>query len=75
MKKLEEVCPFKIKRVQTDNGGEFEKFFRRYLEKSNITQFFNYPRRPQSNAYVERFNRTVKEQFVEFYLNNFVKGV
>jgi transposase InsO family protein len=66
MKKLEEVCPFRIKRVQTDNGSEFEKLFREYLARSRIIQFFNYPRRPRSNAYVERFNRTVKEQFVKF---------
>ncbi|MDR3253420.1 MAG: integrase core domain-containing protein [Endomicrobium sp.] len=26
--------------------------------------YWNYPRRPKSNAYIERFNRTIKEQFV-----------
>ena len=66
MEKLKDVSPFKIKRIQTDNGSEFGKFFSRYVTKNKITHFFNYPRRPQSNAYVERFNRTIKEQFIEY---------
>ena len=69
MKKFEQVCPFKIKRVQTDNGGEFEKFFRQYLDRNKVIQFFNYPHHPQSNGCVERFNRTVKEQFMKFNLD------
>ena len=66
MQKVKEVFPFEIKRVQTDNGSEFEKHFRDYVRAEGIVQFFNYPKRPQSNAYVERFNRTVKEQFINF---------
>ena len=27
--------------------------------------FFNYPRHPQSNAHLERFNRTIQEQFAQ----------
>ncbi len=63
-KKLQLVAPFEIKKVQTDNGGEFEKNFGEYLEKSDIDHFFIYPRCPKMNAYVERFNRTLKEEFV-----------
>jgi hypothetical protein len=35
-----------------------------YLKENNLTHFWNYPRSPKSNAYIERFNRTIKEQFV-----------
>ena len=66
MQKIKEVFPFEIKRVQTDNGSEFEKHFREYVRAEGIVQFFNYPKRPMSNAHVERFNRTVKEQFVNY---------
>ena len=31
--KLQRVLPYKIKRIQTDNGSEFEKDFTNYLEK------------------------------------------
>lgn len=64
MQKLITVVPFKIKRIQTDNGLEFEHLFRDYVAKSNIVHFHNYPRHPQANACVERFNRTIQEQFV-----------
>jgi putative transposase len=64
MKKLQNVVPFTIKRVQTDNGLEFEKYFREYLEKKNIIHFYNYPKCPKMNAFVERFNRTIQEDFI-----------
>jgi len=37
--KLKNVCLFDIKHIQTDNGLEFHKYFRDYLEKENIIQF------------------------------------
>lgn len=67
MEKFRKAAPFEIKRVQTDNGHEFEKCFRDYAAQNNIVQFFNYPRSPKSNAYVERFNRTIREQFVDWH--------
>jgi len=69
MKKLLKLVPFKIKRVQTDNGSEFEGYFDKFLKKKKITHFYNYPKRPQSNSYIERFNRTLKEHFIEWQLN------
>jgi len=62
-KKLQSVTPFKITHVQTDNGSEFDKYFGEYVIKQKIVHFHNYPRCPKMNAYVERFNRTVKEEF------------
>jgi len=66
--KLEEVSPFDIKSVKTDNGLEFLGEFDNYLERNNVTHYFSYPRTPQSNSYVERFNRTLQEEFVEINL-------
>jgi len=63
MKKLKEVVPFPITHIQTDNGSEFHGYFRDYLEKEGITHFFTYPKRPIMNSYIERFNRTLKEEF------------
>ena len=68
LKKLREVAPFEISHIQTDNGLEFEKYFREYLEEEKIVHFHNYPRCPKMNAYIERFNRTIQEQYVNWNL-------
>jgi len=68
LKKLQEVAPFKITHIQTDNGLEFEKYFREYLEGEKIIHFHNYPRCPKMNAMIERFNRTIQEQYVNWNL-------
>ena len=64
--KLEQVVPFEIKRIQTDNGSEFEYYFREYIEKKSIVHFHNYPKCPRMNAVIERFNRTIQEEFVNW---------
>ena len=68
--KLQAVAPFTIKRIQTDNGSEFDHLFRDYAEKQNIIHFHNYPKCPKMNAYIERFNRTLQEEFIDYYLDN-----
>ena len=62
--KFLKVAPFVTTRVQTDNGSEFTKHFDDYCSKNGLTHFFNYPGHPQSNAHLERFNRTIQEQCV-----------
>jgi putative transposase len=64
--KLKMVVPFPIMRVQTDNGHEFLKHFGEACQQERLVHFFNYPRHPQSNAHLERFNRTIQEQFASF---------
>jgi len=66
MEKFREVAPFEIRGVQTDNGSEFLGDFERYLKGEGIKHYFNYPRNPKGNGYVERFNRTLEEEFVDF---------
>jgi transposase InsO family protein len=65
--KLRNVVPFPITRVQTDNGHEFEKHFAQACREQNLVHYFNYPRHPQSNSHLERFNRTVQEQFAYWH--------
>lgn len=71
MLKLELIAPFKIRAIKTDNGMEFLGEFDNYLSKNNIKHYFSYPRTPKSNAYIERFNRTIQEEFVDGYLDLF----
>ena len=63
-KKLELVYPFAVKSVQTDNGLEFLGVFDDYLTKRHLLHYFIYPRCPRINGVVERFNRTLKENFL-----------
>lgn len=63
--KLETLAPFTIKAVKTDNGLEFLGEFDNYLKRKGIVHYFSYPRTPQSNAFIERFNRTIQEEFVD----------
>ena len=71
MLKLETITPFKIKAIKTDNGLEFLGDFDIYLNRKSIIHYFSYPRTPKSNAYIERFNRTIQEEFVDANLDLF----
>lgn len=50
--------------IQTDNGSEFLGELNQYLEQQNIKHEFIYPRSPKINGVVERFNRTIQEEFL-----------
>jgi len=63
-KQFQETNPTAIDTVQTDNGSEFLKSFHEYLEGQEITHKFIYPKMPKINAFIERFNRTVQEEFI-----------
>lgn len=64
LQEFKELNPTSIHTVQTDNGSEFLKSFHEYLEQQKITHQFIYPRMPKINAYIERFNRTIQEEFI-----------
>jgi putative transposase len=67
--KFLQVAPFQITHIQTDNGGEFQKHFAECCQANHLVHFFNYPKHPQSNAHLERFNRTLQEQFAYWHLD------
>jgi len=67
--KFIQVAPFSIKHIQTDNGSEFARHFHHYCQENGLTHFFNYPRHPQSNGHLERFNRTIQDQCVNLYID------
>ena len=66
--KLHQVTPFSITAVKTDNGLEFLGEFDDYLNRKQITHYFSYPRTPKSNAFIERFNRTIQEEFIDAHV-------
>jgi len=39
--------------------------FEEYCQEQSIPHLFTYPRSPKINGVVERFNRTIQEEFIE----------
>jgi len=76
-KRLELVYPIEngIKTVQTDNGLEYLGDFNSYVEEKNIPHLFIYPLCPKINAFIERANRTLQEEFMEQYIYTKWRGV
>jgi transposase InsO family protein len=70
-KEFEKLLPktVKIKAVQTDNGSEFEKDFNRYLEERRIKHLWTYPQCPKVNSVIERYNRSIQEEWMNSYLD------
>jgi putative transposase len=64
-KKLEHVYPGKILSIQTDNGSEFLGMFEEYLSRNKIRHYFIYPRCPRINGVVERYQRSLQEEFID----------
>lgn len=59
---------FAFKTIQTDNGGEFGKWFQDRLVAHGISYRHTRVRRPNDNAHIERFNRTLREECLGNYL-------
>jgi putative transposase len=70
LRKFSRVAPFAVSHVQTDNGSEFLKHFNQCCADSQLIHFFNYPHHPQSNGHLERFNRTIQEQFADHHIDS-----
>ncbi len=62
-------CAPKIKIIQTDKAREFAKLFEEACSKLKIPHYFSRVKTPKDNAINERFNRTLKEEFIQ--LGNF----
>lgn len=53
---------FDFKMVQSDNGSEFSHYFEQALAKHNILVRHSRLGRPNDNAHIERFNRTLQDE-------------
>ncbi|MFQ5432346.1 MAG: integrase core domain-containing protein [Nitrospinota bacterium] len=60
------IFPEPIHAVLSDNGSEFHGEFAKSLQESNIKHWYIYPKSPKMNAHLERFNRTIQEEFVDY---------
>jgi putative transposase len=62
---LERKFPFLVRAIQIDGGSEFKKHFEEACQARRIRLFVIPPRTPKQQAYVERANRTHREEFYE----------
>lgn len=60
-----EGFPFKIMKIQTDNGSSFLKEFAEECRRRKLPQYFIYPRHPQQNSYVEISHQVDKREFYQ----------
>ena len=67
LRRAHEVLPDCPQALQTDNGSEFALHFASAAQELGITHFHTYPRTPKMNAHVERFNRTLDEEFLRYH--------
>ncbi len=65
LKRLHYLVQGKIENVHTDNGSEFKRDFEEACGSLKIPHYYSRPRTPQDNAFNERFNRTLREEFLE----------
>jgi len=59
LKRAQASADFKFNCIQSDNGAEFSQYF---SERIKILHRHSRVRKPNDNSYVERFNRTLKEE-------------
>jgi len=62
------IFPFKMYSILTDNWSEFMKDFSNEIKKLHLLHYHTYPRTPKMNAHLERFNRTIQEEFINYHM-------
>jgi len=78
IKRVEQRAPFSIKMLQSDNGPEFTSWFTEHVQKLNISHRHSRVRKPNDNAHVERFNRTLKDECLKHigaYPKTYIKHI
>lgn len=67
LKRLQYVLTLPIQAVHTDNGSEFAKYFQKACSSMHIERYFSRVRMPKDNSRLERFNRTLQEEFIDIH--------
>jgi putative transposase len=67
--RFKRVYPGVIKSWQSDNGSEDLGEFDEQLKRDHTPLFFSYPHYPKVNTYIEWYNRTIQEEFIDNHLD------
>ena len=65
LQRLHFLTEGEIINLHHDNGSEFQKDFEKACRELSLPQWYSRVRTPKDNAVLERFNRTIQEEFVE----------
>jgi putative transposase len=65
LKRLHYLTEGEMINLHHDNGSEFKKDFEKACKELSLPQWYSRVRTPKDNAVLERFNRTIQEEFVE----------
>jgi transposase InsO family protein len=66
--RAERTLGFSFAMVQADNGLEFSRYFERRLKTRGIQTRHSRLHRPNDNAHIERFNRTIQDECLGRYI-------
>jgi len=58
---------FPLAMVQSDNGPEYGRYFEQQMRRAGIQTRHSRLHRPNDNAHIERFNRTIQEECIGSY--------
>ena len=71
IEEAEQYFGFNFRMVQSDNGLEFARYFETRLESRGVKIRHTRLGRPNDNAHIERFNRTLQEECIgNYYLES-----
>lgn len=62
-----EYFGFEFTMVQADNGPEYSRYFEEQLQRKGIPTRHSRLQRPNDNAHIERFNRTIQTECIGYY--------
>jgi transposase InsO family protein len=63
----QDIWSISISMVQTDNGPEYGRYFEQVLGAQSITTRHTRLHRPNDNAHIERFNRTIQTECIGYF--------
>ena len=72
LEKIHYLLDGEIESILTDNGSEFEEYFDQAYSDLNLNRFYSRVWTLKDNAVCGRFNRILKEEFIQLdnYINN-----
>lgn len=73
LKTFQTILPLPIHTIQTDNGSEFMGVFDLYCTTHPVRHVFTYPKHPKVNGVIERFNRSIQEEWLDMYQDELIE--
>jgi len=63
----QEAFGFPFAMVQSDNGPEYGRYFEQCLQRAGMKTRHSRLHRPNDNAHIERFNRTIQDECISYH--------